>query len=132
MDQELSTAAQQIDQELAQALASHLSSFEDRQRKELGKVLDQEIQLEERELQQLAQEIDLQTKELSHRFAQLEASPEVVATMIRSAEEGVLWRPARHRRLYLRQQLHPVHGLHDESPHPQRRQGLCVLPSRMR
>lgn len=94
LDQELSAAAQQIDQELAQALASQQSSFEDRQRKELGKVLDQEIQLEERELQQLTQEIELQTKELSHRFAQLEASPEVVANMIRSSQEALANRKA--------------------------------------
>lgn len=94
LDQGLSTAAQQLNQELEQALTHELSGFEARQRQEMGKLLDQEIQLEERELQQLTREIELQTKELSHRFAQLEASPEVVANMIRSAEEALANRKA--------------------------------------
>ena len=57
-------------------------------------VVEQEIHLQERDLQQLSQEIQVQTVELRNRLSRLEVSPDVVAAMERSTSEALAKRSA--------------------------------------
>ena len=94
LEGELSSAAQQMQAEFEQEFASEVQGFEQRQRGEIEKLLDQEIQLQERALQQLGQELELQTRELGDRLTRLEVGPEVVNGVVRSASEAMAKRQA--------------------------------------
>lgn len=94
LERELAGAAQQFEQEFMGELTREVREFESRQGGEIEKALDQEIRLQERELQQLSQEIQMQTSELRNRLARLEVRPEIVAEMERSTGEALAQRSA--------------------------------------
>ena len=94
LDRELADAAHQIGVEFEQELASQVQVFEGRQRGEIEKFLDQGLQLKERELQQLGEELEMQTQELADRLARLEVSPDVTEQVARSTSEALARRAA--------------------------------------
>jgi len=94
LEGELSSIAQQMQAEFEHEFASEVQGFEQRQRGEIEKLLDQEMQLQERALQQLGQELEMQTRELADRLARLEVSSEVVNGVVRSASEAMAKRQA--------------------------------------
>ena len=59
LQQELLQTAQQVTNELQQDLAGRMQSFENRQRDAVGRELGSALDLEERELDQLAEEIEV-------------------------------------------------------------------------
>ena len=94
LERELASAAQQLEQEFGEELARQVGGFDARQGGEIDKALEQELHLQERDLQQLSQEIQIQTGELRHRLSKLEVSPDVVAAMERSTSEALAKRSA--------------------------------------
>ncbi|MBI3011358.1 MAG: hypothetical protein HYY58_02565 [Candidatus Omnitrophica bacterium] len=89
LDRELSEARRQMDQELEQDVSRQVQSFEARQRQEISEVLGQEVQLQERALQQLRRELELQTEGWRNLLERLEVKPELVNAAARSAEEAL-------------------------------------------
>lgn len=75
------TAQRELDYE------RELGLFETRQRDVIGKALDEELDLKSRELQQLSEEIDVQTQELTDRLARLEGSPEIAKSLERQTQQ---------------------------------------------
>lgn len=84
---EFAAGRQQITQEAQHDFEQNVQSFETRQAALIGKTLDHEVALEERELDQLSEEINLQTQELLDRLAKLEANPELAKSLERSTSQ---------------------------------------------
>ncbi|MBI3330876.1 MAG: hypothetical protein HYZ96_02040 [Candidatus Omnitrophica bacterium] len=89
--EELVQTRQLITEELQGESNRLLQTFEARQQAAIDKTLDQELNLKERELQQLSQEIELQTQDLLDRLARVEADP-ALASSIEHAMQEVLAR----------------------------------------
>ena len=73
MNEELTRAEQQITAELEQDLTRQLQAFEARQREAITQDLERQLDGEERELEQVAQEVEVQTQQLLDRLARLDA-----------------------------------------------------------
>lgn len=84
---EFAAGRHQITQETQRDFEHNVQSFETRQAALIGKTLDHEVALEERELEQLSEEINVQTQELLDRLAKLEANPELAKSLERSTSQ---------------------------------------------
>jgi hypothetical protein len=71
-----------------------VQTFETRQRGAIDKALEQDLDLKERELQQLSREVELQTQDLLDRLARLESNPELASSLERSMNEVLARRKA--------------------------------------
>jgi hypothetical protein len=91
---ELGAMRAQIAQETQGDFTRELQAFEARQEELVGKTLDHELALKERELQQLSEEINLQTQELLERLSRLEANPELAKQLERSTTQALAKRKA--------------------------------------
>ncbi len=91
---ELTQARQLITEELQQEYVRQLQTFEGRQQAAIDKTSDQELNLKERELQQLSKEIELQTQDLLDRLARVEANPALASSIERSMQEVLARRKA--------------------------------------
>lgn len=81
---ELLRTGQQIIKELQQDTQREIALFENRQRGTISRELDQELEIEAKELEQLSQEIDLQTQELAGRLNRLNADESVAGSVART------------------------------------------------
>ena len=91
---ELASARAQIAQDTQRDFDQQLRTFEARQEELVGKTLDHELALKERELEQLSEEINVQTQELLDRLARLEANPELAKALERSTTQALAKRRA--------------------------------------
>lgn len=94
VEAELQQAHQQMDQELTRAFTRQVSAFETRQRDTIEKALSQDLQMKERELEQLAREVKVQTDELLDRLSQLDTDPNVTTALQRSTMDALQKRKA--------------------------------------
>ena len=94
LDDELVQAEQEITRELQRDLDRKMEVFEARQREAIAQSLGRELDLEERELAQLAQEIKTQTQELASRLTRLDADPAVADPLGQSMKEALERRKA--------------------------------------
>ena len=94
LEGELAASRQQVAQERQQDFDRQMQLFETRQQDAVGKALDQDLDLKERELQQLGQDIELQTRQLLERLDRLEASSDVAKTLERSTAQALARRKA--------------------------------------
>lgn len=94
LKRELADAAAQMGTEFEREVASQVQLFESRQRGEIERLLEQELQLKERELQQVGEELGMQTQELSDRLARLDVGHEVTDQVTRTAAEALAKRRA--------------------------------------
>ncbi|PIQ84028.1 MAG: hypothetical protein COV75_04490 [Candidatus Omnitrophica bacterium CG11_big_fil_rev_8_21_14_0_20_63_9] len=94
VEAELQQTHQQMDQELTQAFTRQVSAFETRQRDTIEKALSQDLQMKERELEQLAREVKVQTDELLDRLSQLDTDPNVTTALQRSTTDALQKRKA--------------------------------------
>ncbi len=86
---ELAATRAQIAQDTQREVDQQLQAFEARQGELVGKTLDHELALKEQELEQLSEEINLQTQELLDRLARLEANPELAKSLERSTTQAI-------------------------------------------
>ena len=86
---EPSAARQSITAEQQRDFAAQVQTFEARQQAAIAKGLDQELELKQRELDQLSQEIDMQMKELLQRLARLGANQEAAKSLERATSEAL-------------------------------------------
>ena len=86
---ELAATRQQITQETQRDFDRDLQAFEARQEELVGKTLDHELAHKERELEQLSEEIGVQTQELLDRLSRLEANPELAKSLERSTTQAL-------------------------------------------
>ncbi|MBI2104251.1 MAG: hypothetical protein HYT90_01545 [Candidatus Omnitrophica bacterium] len=91
---ELVQTRQLITEELQQEYGRQLQTFENRQQAAIDKTSDQDLNLKERELQQLSKEIELQTQDLLDRLARVEANPALASSIERSMQEVLARRKA--------------------------------------
>ena len=89
LEAELTRTRQQSADESQRSFARQVQAFEARQEKTIGKALDQELQLKERELQELSQEIQVQTQELLDRLGRLEVGSEPAKQLERSMSQAL-------------------------------------------
>lgn len=89
LEQEMAQASQQIAQELERDFAQQVQAFDARYHEAIQQVLDQELQLKERELQQLSREIEVQTQDLLDRLNRLNATPELSKTLQQSTAQAL-------------------------------------------
>ncbi len=94
LEQELGGARQQIVKELNQDFTRQIESFDARQRSAVEKGLNQELDLKERELKQLGQEVEIQVQELADRLTKLEANPQLTNSLAHSTGEMIAKRKA--------------------------------------
>ena len=86
---ELAATRAQIAQDTQHEFDQQLQAFQARQEELVGKTLDRELALKEQELQQLGEEINVQTQELLDRLARLEANPELAKSLERSTTQAL-------------------------------------------
>ena len=94
LEYELAEAKQRMAAEFERDVTSQVQAFEQRRRGEIEQLLDQELQLKERGLQQLGEELKMQTQELTERLGRLSVDSSVSEAIARSASEGVAKRQA--------------------------------------
>lgn len=92
--EELSYARQHISAEQGADFTREVQTFESRQHDVIAQSLDQELFLKERELDQLSQEIDVQTQELLGRLSRLDADSQVAKSLEKSTAEAIARRKA--------------------------------------
>ncbi|MBI4342892.1 MAG: hypothetical protein HY599_05960 [Candidatus Omnitrophica bacterium] len=91
---ELTRARQHVSAEQAADFTRQVQVFEARQQDAIGQSLDQELFLKERELDQLSQEIDVQTQELLDRLSRLDVHSDLAKSLERSTTEAIAKRKA--------------------------------------
>lgn len=91
---EMSFARQHITAEQTADFTREVQVFESRQHDAIAQSLDQEQFLKERELDQLSQEIDVQTQELLGRLSRLDADSQVAKSLAKSTTEAIARRKA--------------------------------------
>ena len=91
---ELTFTRQQISVEQAADFTRQVQTFESRQHEAIAQSLDQELFLKERELDQLSQEIDVQTQELLGRLSRLDADSQASKVLEKSTTEAIAKRKA--------------------------------------
>ena len=101
LQEELTLARQQISAQLEEDVARQLHEFESRQRELIEQSLDEDLRYKEREIQQLTQEIEIQTRELVDRLGRLDADSAVTKSLEQSTNEIIAKRKAD---LYARRQ----------------------------
>ena len=89
MEGELRQASQQLDEEFSRELTAHMEQFDARRRGEIEQALQEELQLQERALEQTAQEVQAQTESLTRQLTQLQVSPEAVNGMVKSTGDAL-------------------------------------------
>lgn len=110
LEDELTRAQRQIADEHRQDLARQAQAFERRQSEALSKALEQDGEMQERELQQVSRDIEIRTQELLERLVRLDAGPEAGAALTRATEQALAARHAslearRHQRATERETL---------------------------
>ncbi|MBI3323743.1 MAG: hypothetical protein HYZ92_00495 [Candidatus Omnitrophica bacterium] len=101
LQEELVQARAQITAQLEQDYTRQLHEFESRQREAIEQSLDDDLRFKEREIQQLTQEIEIQTRELVERLSRLEADSGVAKSLEQATSEAIAKRKAD---LYVRRQ----------------------------
>jgi hypothetical protein len=91
---ELAAMRAQIAQDTQHDFNRELEAFQARQEELVGKTLDHELALKERELQQLSEEINVQTQELLERLSRLDANPELAKQLERTTTQALAKRKA--------------------------------------
>lgn len=81
LEQELDRSREQVSEELKRELAVRFEAYEKRQRETVQKTLSQELLFEDRELQQLTKEIEVQSQELSDRLIKLDDRSNLAKTL---------------------------------------------------
>lgn len=94
LESELQQTRRQLSEDSAQEFARKISAFENRQRETIERTLTQDVQMKERELEQLSREVKIQTDELLDRLSQLETDPHVTTDLQRSTAEALSRRKA--------------------------------------
>lgn len=89
MDAELAQARDQILQDHETDFAQEIQAFASRQQASFDEAIQKELELKERELTQLAQEVELETRGLVTRLSRLEVDEAVANSLQRSAEEAL-------------------------------------------
>ena len=92
LEAELARTRQQSVDEFQRGVARKVQAFEARQQEMIGTAVDQELQLKEHELQQLTQEIQIQTQELLDRLGRLEVGSEPAKQLERSMSQALAQR----------------------------------------
>lgn len=87
LEQALTQSREQVGDELDRGVATRLDAFESRQREIIQKTLSQELELEDRELDQLGKEIEVQSQELSDRLIKLDDRSELANTLKRTTQQ---------------------------------------------
>ena len=92
--EELAYTRQQIGVEQSADFTREVQVFESRQHDAIAQSLDQELFLKERELDQLSQEIDVQTQELLNRLSRLDADSQAAKGLQKATTDAIAKRKA--------------------------------------
>jgi hypothetical protein len=91
---ELARTRQQLETDQREQFSRQVKDFEVRQEEAISKSLDAELEMRERELAQLSEEIEMQTQELVGSLSQLDASADAAKALERSTKQALIRRQA--------------------------------------